>query len=482
MGVVPRRRTQVSIAIVGLGLLATAAALAFTVAGLRWRGPLPTASSPLLTTGLPAGPTTTHDVNVVLVSIDTLRADHLGCYGYERATSPRIDAISERAVVFEKAIAPAPSTLPSHASMFTSVLPSRHGALWSTRTPLSEAATTLAELMRDAGYDVVGFHGGGQVAGELGLGQGFDAYVEVPGRFRKCVARAIEWLDTRPEKPFFLFLHTYEVHHPYGPPANTAALFDDGYAGNLPDTIKIDLLRRINGRTEPPLKIDAADLAHIVALYDAEIRSMDAALGRLLDALGERGLLDNALVIITSDHGEEFDEHGWVGWHSHTLYDELLHVPLIVKLPGDAHAGTRVAPLVRLLDVAPTVLDILRRPRHPDFDGTSVMPLVRGEPEHPRAAVSQRDEGCDPPISALRTADWKLYEDRLFWRLYRARLFDLRTDPDEQRNVLAGHHALARRLSSELRTIEARRPKLTGEKEELSPQLLRRLRSLGYVD
>jgi arylsulfatase A-like enzyme len=463
-------------------LLGILACLAFTYGGLRWRGPASATEAVAAHAAPSSDPRPAPaDVNVVLISIDTLRADHLDCYGYGRPTSPQLDRLCEQAVVFENAFAQAPSTLPSHASMFTSLLPSHHGASWRTRTPLSDEFTTLAEILRARGYQAAGFHGGGQVSGELGLGQGFDPYLKTGGRFRKAVQAAVEWLEQRSPRPFFLFVHTYEVHHPYSPRPRVLRLFEDGYAGPLPDEIDIASLRRINGDEEPPLEIAEADLAHIVATYDAEIRSMDKALGGFVAALDAAGLLEDALVIFTSDHGEEFNEHGYVGWHSHTLYDELLRVPLVIKLPRGEHAGERVRALVRSIDLAPTVLDVLAVASPSSFEGMSVLPLLESDGP-PRIALGQMDKRCDPPISSLRTLDWKLYEDHLFGRLYRARLYDLRSDPGEQRNVLFSHHGVARRLAARLRAAEATWRISEGGGAELSPEVLRRLRSLGYVE
>jgi arylsulfatase A-like enzyme len=460
----------------------TCAWAGFTYGGLRFRSP--TSSRPADWITEPQsfdGSLVRRPVNVVLISIDTLRADHLGCYGYGPPTSPQLDEFCRDAVVFENAVAQAASTLSSHASIFTSTLPSHHGALWSTRTALSPKATTIAEILGAQGYEAIGFHGGGMVAEELGVGQGFDPYVEIKGPFRKVVGAAVEWLDERPPRPFFLFLHTYEVHHPYAPDPKILELFEEGYAGSLPDKMTVEHLRRINGRAEPPLEIDEADLDHIIATYDAEIRSMDDALGRFFAALKQRGLFDDALVIFTSDHGEEFNEHGAVGWHAHTLYDELLKIPLVIKLPGAEQAGRRVGSVVRSLDLAPTVLEVLGLPPHPLFEGTSTLLLLDGDAP-PRVAVSQNDKKYDPPISALRTSDWKLYEDRLFWRVYRARLFDLRSDPAETRNVLAFNPGEGRRLAARLRQIESLRATISEGQAELSAESVRRLKSLGYVE
>ncbi len=311
------------------------------------------------------------------------------------------------------------------------------------------------------------------------MGQGFDQYVAVRGRFRNVVEEAVKWLDHRPAAPFFLFLHTFEVHQPYMPDPEYLELFDSGYAGELPGHIMVDDLRRINGVASPQLEIDEADLGHIVATYDAGIRSMDDAFGRFVTALAERGLRESTLVIFTSDHGEEFNEHGRVGWHSHSLYDELLRVPLVIRLPGGAHAGRRVADLVRLLDVAPTVLDVLALPAAPTFEGVSVRTLFDTDAP-PRVAISQQDTKDAPLVSSLRTSDWKLYEDIVVRRLYRDRLFDLRVDPGEQHNVLATNLGRAWRMAARLREIEALRPAIDGGPAELSPETIERLRALGY--
>ena len=203
--------------------------------------------------------------------------------------------------------------------------------------------------------------------------------------------------------------------------------------------------------------------------------------GRLVAALTERGLDKNTLVIFTSDHGEEFNEHGRVGWHSHSLFDELLRVPLVIRFPDGAHAGRRVDKLVRLLDAAPTVLDVLDLPVASSFEGHSVRLLLNGDAPA-RVAISQQDTKYTPPVSSLRTSDWKLYEDIVVRRIYCDRLFDLRTDPGEQRNVLASNLDVARKLATRLREIESVFPGMEGGAVDLSPETIERLRSLGYLD
>lgn len=339
--------------------------------------------------------------NVILISIDTLRADHLGCYGYQRNTTPRIDAFRRAATLFEQAFAQAPSTLPSHASIFTSLLPSHHGASVANSSGVDPGAVTLAEILKREGYETASFNGGIQLDPLYGLARGFDTYVSARpsvasadllvdpvDRFDHAVTEGMEWMRDRKAKPLFMFLHTYETHHPYTPDPALLALMDPDYDGSLPDDIGVDLLKRIN---DGEMEIDDADLDHVIAAYDAELRSVDAAFGKLVDFLQQEGLYDDAVILVTSDHGEEFGEHGFVGWHSHSLYDELLRVPLLVKLPGSRGGERSVAAQVRGIDLAPTILDELGLTIPESFEGTSLLPAIVGSGDVPEYAVSQKD-------------------------------------------------------------------------------------------
>ncbi|MEL7061933.1 MAG: sulfatase [Acidobacteriota bacterium] len=409
--------------------------------------------------------------SVILVSIDTLRADRLGTYGHPRDTSPEIDAFARRAVLFEQTMAHAPSTLLSHAALFTSRWPQHHGASHIRNLPLSDRLTTLAEVFADAGYATAAFHAGAQLAPEFGLEQGFEVYDTVDRhRFAANVTAAFDWLDARDTtRPFFLFLHTYEVHHPYTPDAENLARFDEGYDGPLPDAISVDLLRRINAGVVP---IDAADLAHIEATYAAEIRSMDTAFGELLRGLEARDLLTDAVLALTSDHGEEMGEHGDVGWHSITLYQEMLHVPWLLKLPEDRGAGRRVETVVASIDIAPTLLDVAGVEQPRGFNGRSVLPALDG-PIEKRSIVAFWDEIDGTLHEALLEGRSKLHD---------AELYDLIDDPGEQRDLAAiepeRRDALRRRLEELTAADRAPSPP---PPVSLDPETEERLRSLGYV-
>ncbi|HEV7518989.1 MAG TPA: sulfatase-like hydrolase/transferase, partial [Thermoanaerobaculia bacterium] len=197
--------------------------------------------------------------NVILVSIDTLRADHLGSYGYRLPTTPCLDRFRADAVLFAEAVAQASSTLPSHASIFTSMIPQHHGASHTWNLPLADAAVTLTEVLQAEGYRTLAVVGGGQLQPVYGLGQGFDVYDDLgeESPFGAVVRRGLDRLAGGGQEPFFLFLHSYEVHHPYTPAPGRLAALDSGYSGSLPKDISIALLTDIN---EGRLKIDAADL------------------------------------------------------------------------------------------------------------------------------------------------------------------------------------------------------------------------------
>jgi arylsulfatase A-like enzyme len=281
------------------------------------------------------------------------------------------------------------------------------------------------------------------------------------------VDRALEWLDHNRERPVFLFLHTYEVHHPYTPDLETIAGFDADYSGALPPHISVQLLRTINTAR---IRLEERDRLHITRAYEAEIRSVDNAFGRLIDGLVARDLYDGSLIIFTSDHGEEFGEHGMMGWHSHTLYDELLRVPLIIKRPTGAGAGTRVATQVREIDIAPTILQQVGVPIPASFAGNdlfSELPLT-GQP-----AVSSRDVAPGEESTSIRLDRWKLYDGRLY---------DLSNDPGETLDVAASHPDEVRRLNERLQDVLRERPRSSPPSIVPDEALNRRLRALGYVE
>jgi arylsulfatase A-like enzyme len=237
------------------------------------------------------------------------------------------------------------------------LLPIHHGASIARKSSLAKGVKTLAEVLRDGQYRTASFNGGIQLDAIYGLDRGFDRYVSAQpvdarasvlagdeNRMQVGVARALSWLEESDE-PFFLFLHSYEIHHPYTPDEKILETVADPYTGDLGNVIEVSFLEAVNRRQK---SLGPGDLEHIIGTYDAEPRSVDNALKVFFAELELRGLYDRTMIVITSDHGEEFGEHGSVGWHSHALFDELLRVPLIVKYPESRHAGVVVETQVRV--------------------------------------------------------------------------------------------------------------------------------------
>ena len=360
---------------------------------------------------------------MVWISVDTLRADRLSCYGNERATSPRIDRLAAEGVLFERALSTTSWTLPAHLSMLTGLFVSAHGVCVSDylgESPLR--GTFVSETLSDAGYATGGFYAHAFLERPFFLDRGWDTWERTGRTHRESLAIraaweaaqaagdkelarelrarhsamyekgapeaddavdcALRWLDAQdPERrPFFLFLHLFDVHTPYKAPEPYCALFDPDYAGELEEVDVDDPSRPVNPAMDP------RDLHHVMALYDGEIAWVDAQIGRLLDALESRGLAEEALVVLTSDHGDEFLEHGGSG-HHHTLYQELVHVPLIVRWPVHLPPGRRIEEAVSIVDIAPTLLAALEL-EHPDpLPGIDLFALVRGESRHPERVI-----------------------------------------------------------------------------------------------
>jgi len=411
--------------------------------------------------------------DIILISIDTLRPDHLGCYGYDRPTSPNIDRFRRDAVLFRTTIAAAPSTLPSHASLFTSLAPQHHGASHTGRIPLAPSLVTIAEVLRDSGYETAAIVGGGQLAPEWGLTQGFETYeMAWDETFEQIAGRAADRIARRTRRPLFLFLHTYQIHHPYMPDVLDLERVHRAAGSELPFAIEPARLAEMN---EGLIPYSAQDRDHVVALYDGEIAGMDRGMGDLVAELKRLGMYDRALILFTSDHGEEFGEHGFLGWHSHTLFEELLRVPLLMKLPDGRRAGTEIGGVMRSLDIAPMILEAAGLPAHPQFrQFTLAGALARGQTRAvPALLWMEPSPGTTHSRDGIRTDRWKLSEDRLY---------DLVGDPQETRDVAREVPEVARRLAAERTSMRnARRAPGKGPAITPSQETIDSLRALGYV-
>ena len=321
---------------------------------------------------------------VVLVSIDTLRADHLGAYGYHRDTSPYLDALAAESVVFEAAIAQAPSTLTSHLAMFTSLFPSQffptaRGPVPAEGHGLSTEIPTFPEILHDAGFRTAGHTEGGYVSSVYGFERGFEEWTDPTSSrstdIEQTVEKGLDFLTrmaARPDERFLLFLHTYSVHDPYEPPESYRGLFTR--EAPTDERASAQTLLAVNAGRRATSEEEAE---YFAARYDEGIRYADSVLARLWNGLEELALGDEVAVVVTSDHGEEFLEHGR---YLHTqLYPEQLHVPLFVRVPGVE--PRRVAMPVRTIDLAPTLLDLLALEPLRRASGQSLVPFLTSDQE-----------------------------------------------------------------------------------------------------
>lgn len=327
--------------------------------------------------------------NVVLISLDSLRADHLRTYGYQRDTAPAIDRLAREGVLFQNAIATSSWTLPTHITMFSGRYQLSHGVVDET-SALPPSIPTLGQIFKAAGFATAGFASGPYLAGHYGYDRGMDTYQDFSSRYpdphqvRAAVlspeinSNALAWLDAHASERFFLFLHYFDIHYDYVPPAPYDTMFDADYTGTFDG-------RNFIERADVNKNMDKRDLDHIRALYDGEIRFTADHVDRVLDKLAALGLLEKTVVMLVADHGDEFFEHGNKG-HHRTLYDEVIRVPMVLRLPGKAHAGERVEAQVSLVDVFPTLLETAAVAAPPGVEGLSVLRLVDGSAQ-PRDAV-----------------------------------------------------------------------------------------------
>lgn len=426
--------------------------------------------------------------NVLLYVVDTLRADHLGCYGYRKPISPNIDAFAEDAVVFRAAIAQSPWTKPSVASLFTGVWPGRHRVIEDGQE-LPREAVTLAELLEPAGMERAAFVSNGHVSDRLGFDQGFDYFEWVrneagrlspPAHSDTVNARVFRWLNERSsDVPFFLHVHTVDPHSPYAPPPEFYERFAAGVrepeAGSLENLKALRLHRR---RPDPRL------IADLVDLYDAEIAFNDASFGALVDELKRRDLYDDSLVIFLADHGEAFRDHDtWE--HGKELYGEVLDVPLLIKFPArfGIEGGRRVDWLAQQVDVLPTVLETLGLPIPAGMEGIGLLGVLRAEGS---ASISRPGFAHLDKHGRRRTA---VVEGA--WKLIRIgsgpsstfELYDRDRDPGERRNLFRTRPIVAGYLKALLALHErARGPTLDPATRVLDAETRENLRALGYVE
>ncbi len=343
-----------------LGL--TVALLAVSLAACHRSGAPKVSSEPVVQARPADGPR-----NVVLVTIDTLRADHVGFHHYPKPTTPNLDRLARKGISFGMVASPSSWTLPAHASILTGLYPAQHGVVTDTNA-LPASAETLATILGDRGYDTFGAVSHVYLTHRWGFDRGFDTFDEsaalgspqrpVAGRI---VNRALAWLTQRKsDKPFFMWLHIFDPHWDYAPPPPFDTKFDPDYRGKMRGDYQSlrPFIKEVAGYTKPP-RLAARDLKHVIALYDGEIAYVDHELGRLLAKLDEPSFAGRTSIVVTSDHGEDCREHGSLEGHQWTLFDEVLLVPLIVYLPEDRFAEVHLDPQVSTITIAGTLLDYL---------------------------------------------------------------------------------------------------------------------------
>ena len=414
--------------------------------------------------------------NIILLTVDTLRADHLDVYGYERATAPAVGRLAARGVRFAHAVSQAPWTLPAMASVHSSLYPLQHGA-FAAETALPETAETLAERLAGAGYRTVAVVSHEFVAAKHGFMQGFEIFDEsnVLGHdavtSRDLTMTALTELEQAGE-PFFLWVHYFDPHFTYVRHPDVG--FADGYTGELPDELASD--RLVSNRRQPMAE---EDLAFVRAVYDEEIAHTDRWIGTLVEGLDDRYGADDNVFIFTADHGEYFLERGRF-FHGRDVYGELVDVPLIVAGAIDEHLrGTVADTVVETRSIPRTVMGLLGLP--PDgFDGVDLLEVARGRAGPPAIAEGSWAFGADSRKVGVWHEGWKLIH-RLDDGGYE--LYDLLADPTERHDLFGEVGATDERVVALKRRVDDLRalPRLEPQPVGLTPEAVERLRALGYI-
>jgi len=446
--------------------------------------------------GCGSGPGSDRPRNAILISIDTLRPDHLSCYGWKRETSPTLDRLAANGARFTDVTAAAPWTLPSHTTMLTGLYPAHHGVK-THETRLAQSQVTLAEEFQQAGYQTFAVVNTWNVgAPQFQLDQGFGTYgktfryiseteedpvtmqLRTHNNGKQVLAAARELLSQRdPKKPFFLFLHFYDVHTDFTPAEKYRQMFVTPYAGRM--TGRTGQLISYRNRGESLTK---PDVRWLKEMYDAEIRELDDQLGEFLAFLDEQGVGDDTLFVVTSDHGEEFGEHGGT-LHGRTQYEEVLRIPLLIQGPG-VPAGQVIDQPVSGVDVTPTILGIMGLESHMPRDGLDLSMLWKGSPTLPERllyADSDHNNVVDEQDVSdikkmVRQGEEKLHLDTSNGRL---ELYDIGSDPGEHQDLLEQRPERVRALQAALQTFLASEVRA----ESVAPptrEELKKLEELGY--
>ena len=462
--------------------------------------------------------------NIVFILNDALRADHLSLYGYERQTSKNIDKAAERGVVFRNALSASSWTKPSMGSLFTGNYPGIHGVdSWTDILP--GGLTTIAEVLSDNGYHTAGFSANPFITMEYNYAQGFDEFYyspgngykqlffpndvlssRIPGSFEKAFEmnlvdadcaygnahsmnkKIIPWLEANHDSHFFLYLHYMDPHVPYNP---TNKKFSAGKPLGRDDLRALGAVHN----PEDTVSIDDKLMDKIISRYDDEIIDLDNKIGEVFQTLTKYNLWDNTLVIITADHGDEFGDHGF-GGHGHSMFQELIHVPLIFIFPNDEYGGMNIGRRVELIDLFPTISDFTGAKPDSRYDGFSLLPLINGDPEIYNGSKKEYFGEYSPveeqwPISstyAVVDSGVKYLHStfKQVTRLDRFEMYDLSSDPEEQLNIVTDNPDTAAKLALKLKEYQTLCDSVRYDIDDLdlnnlSEEQLNRLKALGYI-
>jgi arylsulfatase A-like enzyme len=405
--------------------------------------------------------------SILVISVDTLRADHLQSYGYERKTSPAIDRFASASTRFEQAHTHSTATLPAHLSLLTSRLPPQLGITradgindtqYATHLRLADSVETLAEVLAANGYTTAAFTEGGFVDPRYGFDQGFAHFETVAvadgatrDGLRQSLPRIGEWLEARENandaRPFFLFLHTYDIHEPYETTENFTRIFSDMTHAELERELGYPPRPRWLSKHREQLTEETVD--RVKGLYDNGVYAVDRGLARLFVGLQQLEAYDDAILVLLSDHGEEFLDHGDFG-HGGRVYQEQARVPLLFRLPRGRGAGNVVNAPVGLIDVAPTLLDFAQIEAPAAFEGRSLRGLIEGDDDGSRFETRDLYVGIADRrknVAALRRGRWKLVDNGAEAS---AELYDLAADPTEQRDLADRQPARVETMQREL--------------------------------
>lgn len=419
--------------------------------------------------------------SIIILDVDTLRADHLGCYGYHLPTSPNIDALAAESVRFEWAFSQAPNTPPSQGAILSGLYPTAHGLILP-EDRMREEVTTLAEALAAAGFTTAGFIDGGYMSAEFGIGQGFGHYYDNKGRGLAGMGPLVlDWLAEHAGERFLLLVHTYDVHTPYQPPQPFRSQFLDGRpppaSGFQATSKEMEAIRLSKYYADQPQVLSDEELAYAMALYDGEIRFVDDWVGSFMAAVRRLGLDRTALIVFLSDHGDEFQEHGSVLHEK--LYATVTHIPLLMRFPGAARRAV-IPTVVESVDVMPTLLEAVGVEEPPGLHGASLLPLIRGEaPQRPALAF-----GESPYFGVQRFVATNEFRLQISKQSNTIELYAYRDDPFEQRDLAPASARIVDRLLPAITRWE----ELVGRDDggsrrsrPLSEETLRQLRALGYL-